>query len=247
MILWEKKVGGKRKREKEKLRHRSLRQMKGKCENGRRKESGSPQENKAPFGDLLGLLLVGGIGHLAKFVLFGEFAGKLTKLLNQLVAYLDDSRTGGDLAISLHAQLHVGGQRVGNLRRSQCHWSIFIKGITINILGKRKRWHFHACGGERKGDCRGCGPPCGRWKCWRMACLVTTRQKTVPWCLHGCRINNLRVSTSTSILLSPGPSRIDSYLEFRISQWIMKWESKAHDGCRRRERKTGNMICVIHG
>lgn len=65
------------------------------------------------------LLLIGSVGHLAKFILLGELAGKDAEVLDQGLAGVDDSLAGGDFAISLATQDEVGSQGVRDLQGSQ--------------------------------------------------------------------------------------------------------------------------------
>jgi hypothetical protein len=65
------------------------------------------------------LLLVGSVGHLAQFILFGELAGKDAEVLDQGLAGVDDSLTRGDFAVGLATQDKVGSQGVRDLDGGQ--------------------------------------------------------------------------------------------------------------------------------
>jgi hypothetical protein len=64
------------------------------------------------------LLLVGSIGHLAEFIFFGELAGKDAEVLDQGLAGVDDSLTGGDFTVGLATQDEVRSQGVRDLKGS---------------------------------------------------------------------------------------------------------------------------------
>ena len=80
--------------------------------------SSEPTSSRLPClieGRLIGLLLVGSVGHLAQLILLGKFAGQGAQILDQSLGGGNHSLAGCNLTISLDAQQEVGGQGVRNL------------------------------------------------------------------------------------------------------------------------------------
>lgn len=61
------------------------------------------------------LLLIGGVGSLAKLELLGELSRQDAQVLDQSLGGVNDSLTRSDLTISLDTQLELGGERVRDL------------------------------------------------------------------------------------------------------------------------------------